>query len=290
MRVAVIGTSGQLATELCNQAPGGVLELVPSQRLDATDKPALYEFLDRTRPNLVMNAAAYTAVDRAETEVERAFAVNETAPRLLAEWCQAHESALFHVSTDYVFDGEKDGAYREDDVTAPLGVYGKSKLAGEVAVRSTLSRHVILRTKWVVSAHGQNFVKTMLRLARERDELRVVADQRGRPTMAADIARVMWLLAGRWATARELSWGTFHFAGRGETTWHGFASAIVQAQEPLTGRAPRVTAIETKDYPTPARRPKNSVLDTSKFESVFGIAPRAWQEDLPDLVRRLVAG
>jgi dTDP-4-dehydrorhamnose reductase len=289
MRAVIIGTSGQLATDLRRQAPGGELELLEPEKLDASSKPTLYALLDRTRPQLVLNAAAYTAVDRAESDVERAFAINETAPKLLAEWCEANGAALLHVSTDYVFDGQKTEAYREDDATQPLGVYGKSKLAGEVAVQSTLRRHLILRTSWVFSAHGQNFVKTMLRLARERDELRVVADQRGRPTASADLARVLWLLGQRWARAEELAWGTYHFAGRGETTWHGFASAIVAAQRPFTGRAPRVVAIGSADYPTPARRPQNSVLDTSGFERTFGLVPNAWQDDLSAVVRQLSA-
>ena len=288
MRVVVIGTSGQLATELRRQVPAGALELVEAEELDASSKPALYDLLDRTGPQLVVNAAAYTAVDRAETDVERAYAVNEIAPKLLAEWCEAKGAALLHVSTDYVFDGQKTGAYREQDAPAPLGVYGKSKLAGELAVQGTLTRHLILRTSWVFSAHGQNFVKTMLRLARERDELRVVADQHGRPTAAADLARVLWLLGQRWAAGEELSWGTYHFAGAGETTWHGFATAIVEAQSSFTGRTPRVIPIDTAQYPTPARRPQNSVLDTSRFERTFGLFPNAWQDDLSEVVHQLL--
>lgn len=289
MRVIVIGTSGQLATELHRQAPGGALELFAPEKLDASSQSSLCELLDRARPELIINASAYTAVDRAETERERAFAVNETAPRLMAEWCRAQNAALFHISTDYVFDGQKSDAYREDDATAPLGIYGQSKLAGERAVRAALPRHLIVRTSWVFSAHGQNFVKTMLRLARERDELRVVADQHGRPTSAADLARVLWTLATRLAAERELAWGTYHFAGAGETTWYDFAVAIVEQQRAVTGRAPRVTAIGTADYPTPARRPAHSTLDTARFEGTFGLAPHAWRDDLQEVVRHLLA-
>lgn len=289
MRLMVIGTSGQLATELHAQAPAGQLEVVPATRVDLTQPEQVLALLDRHRPGLVLNAAAYTAVDRAESEAELAHAVNGRGPRLLAEWCRAHDAALFHVSTDYVFDGRKPSAYVESDRPAPLGVYGASKLEGELAVQAALERHLIVRTSWVFSAHGNNFVKTMLRLARERDELRVVADQLGRPTAAADLARVLWLLAQRVAQGSELDWGTYHFAGAGETSWWGLAEATVAEQASLTGRRPAVTAIATADYPTPAERPKNSRLDTSRFEDAFGISPRPWRDDLREVVRQLVA-
>ena len=286
MRVAIIGTSGQLATELRRRPWGsGLVPCVP-EKVDITDTAQLPRLLDRLQPDLVLNASAYTAVDRAEEERERAFAVNATGPGNLAAWCSSHGAALVHVSTDYVFDGRKPSAYVEADVTAPLGVYGASKLAGEEALRATLARHVILRTSWVFSAHGQNFVKTMLRLARERDELRVVADQHGKPTSAADLADAMIHVA-RHIGEGTASWGTFHFAGAGPTTWHGFAQAIVEEQATTTGRRPTVTPIGTADYPTPAQRPRNSVLDTSRFEAAYGLAPRSWRADLHDVVVEL---
>jgi dTDP-4-dehydrorhamnose reductase len=289
MRAVVIGTSGQLATELRRQVASTRLELAPAERVDLAQAAQVSALLDRLAPQLVINAAAYTAVDRAESEPQQAAAVNTDGPARLARWCAANGAALLHVSTDYVFDGQKSGPYTEEDATEPMSVYGRTKLGGEVAVRGALERHVILRTSWVFSAHGQNFVKTMLRLARERDELRVVADQHGRPTSAADLARVLLVLAERYAAGDALPWGTYHFAGRGSTTWHGFAQAIVKEQAAFTAREPRVTPITTADYPTPARRPANSVLDTSRFESSFGLSPRPWLDDLREVVQQLAA-
>ncbi len=287
MRALVIGTSGQLATELHRGSRADSVELLPAEKVDISQAPEVTALLNRARPALVLNAAAYTQVDRAETESERAFAVNEAGPRKLARWCQANGAALIQVSTDYVFDGEKASAYTEDDPTAPLGVYGRSKLNGEVAVRAELAQHVILRTSWVFSAHGQNFVKTMLRLGREKDELRVVADQFGRPTAAADLARAMLTLAERLALTKQLAWGTYHFAGAGSTSWHGFAEVIMAQQAEYTGQRPRVTPIPSAEYPTPAKRPRNSVLDTSRFEQTFGITPAAWSDGLSRVVQEL---
>jgi dTDP-4-dehydrorhamnose reductase len=289
MRVVVIGTSGQLATELQRGVRSEAVELLPPEKIDVSIASEVDALLDRTRPALVLNAAAYTAVDRAETDSERAFAVNETGPALLARWCQANGSALIHVSSDYVFDGAKRGAYSEDDQTTPLGAYGESKLAGEKALRATLERHLILRTSWVFSAHSQNFVKTMLRLAQERDELRVVADQFGRPTAAAALARTLLALAERLAAGAPIAWGTYHFANAGSTSWHGFAQAIVDEQERFTQRRPRVTPILTSEYPTPAKRPANSVLDTSRFEQTFGSTPGPWRDELHSVVREIFA-
>lgn len=264
------------------------MQLLDVAKVDVTDSSALKALLDRQRPELILNASAYTAVDRAESERERAFAVNESGPRHLAQWCAERDAALIHVSTDYVFDGHKPGSYVEQDATAPLGVYGASKLAGEEVIRHVLPRHVILRTSWVFSAHGQNFVKTMLRLARERDELRVVADQQGRPTAAADLADAVLRVAEH-AQATAAKWGTFHFAGEGSTSWHGFTEAIVAEQAAFTKREPRVIAIGTADYPTPAKRPANSVLDTTEFTRAFTLTPRSWREGLSEVVRELLA-
>jgi len=288
MRVTIIGTSGQLASELRRRrcAPG--LTLLDVEKVDVTDVGALRALLERHRPELILNASAYTAVDRAESEPERAFAVNESGPRHLADWCAQHGAALIHVSTDYVFDGSKPSSYVEQDQPAPLSVYGASKLAGEDAIRRALPRHVILRTSWVFSAHGQNFVKTMLRLARERDELRVIADQHGRPTAAADLADAMLRVAERVQTG-SARFGTFHFAGTGSTSWHGFAEAIVAEQAAFTERRPRVTAIGTTDYPLPAKRPANSVLDTAEFARAFAHNPRSWREGLREVVQELLA-
>lgn len=281
----VIGSSGQLATELRRAAPRSLL--FPTERIDLSDQHQLRQKLDELQPKLVINAGAYTAVDRAESERDRAFAVNAQGPALLARWCERAGATLIHVSTDYVFDGTKADAYVETDAVNPLSVYGESKLAGEAAIRATLERHVILRTSWVFSAHGQNFVKTMLRLARERDELRVVADQHGRPTSAKELARAILLVADALPEERNQRWGTYHFASAGPTSWHGLAEAVVEAQAPLTGRRPRVTPIPSSAYPTPARRPANSVLHTGLFEATFGVAPRHWLADMTEAVHEL---
>ncbi|HXK18159.1 MAG TPA: dTDP-4-dehydrorhamnose reductase [Polyangiaceae bacterium] len=288
MRVTIIGTSGQLATELRRRRWSPGLQQLDVEKVDVADATALRSLLDRQRPELILNASAYTAVDRAETERERAFAVNEAGPRHLAEWCAEHGAILIHVSSDYVFDGQKAGPYVESDPTGPVSVYGESKLAGEEAIRRALPRHTILRTSWVFSAHGQNFVKTMLRLARERDELKVVADQHGRPTAAADLADAMLRVAER-AQAGSAQFGTFHFASAESTSWHGFAQAIVTEQAAFTQREPRVTAIGTADYPLPAKRPQNSVLETAEFTRSFGLTPRSWRDGLREVVRELLA-
>lgn len=285
MRALVIGTTGQLATELFRRSTTQGIELLPAAKVDLADEAALVAHLDQARPEAVLNAGAYTAVDKAEAEAERAYAVNAAGPAALARWCQANGALLVHVSTDYVFDGNKREPYVESDPTLPINAYGASKLAGEEAIRAALARHVILRTSWVFSAHGANFVKTMLRLARERDELRVVDDQHGRPTAASDLADAV-LGAARTASQRE-AWGTFHFANAGACTWHGFASAIVDEQASATGRRPAVVPITSAEFPTPARRPVNSVLSTARFESAFGAQPRPWRDALREVVTEL---
>jgi dTDP-4-dehydrorhamnose reductase len=209
-------------------------------------------------------------------------------PENLARAAAEVDVPLLHVSTDYVFDGSKSGAYDEDDPVAPLGAYGRTKEEGERRVRAAHPKHVILRTSWVYGAHGNNFLKTMLRLSREREELRVVADQRGCPTATLDIARAL-LAAEASATAARAGWGTYHFAGTGVTTWHGFASEIVSAAARLGGRSIPVHAIGTKDYPTPARRPANSELDSSRFAAAFGYKSPPWQDRTQEVVRVLLA-
>ncbi len=284
MRIIVTGAQGQVGWELTHRATalGHDVLAWDLAELDITDAAAVDQALDASYADVAINAAAYTAVDKAEQEPERAFAVNRDGPAHLAAACARSNMPMLHISTDYVFDGRKAGPYNEDDPVAPLGVYGQSKQEGDEAVRRLWSRHLILRVSWVFGAHGHNFVKTILRLAREREELRVVADQHGCPTYAGDIADVLLELAGRMAEidARD-AWGTYHYCGEPATTWHGFASAIVERariREPLEVRA--VTAITTTDYPTPAARPANSVLDSARLTARFGIPPRPWREGL----------
>jgi dTDP-4-dehydrorhamnose reductase len=288
MRVSILGTTGQLATELRLQLPARGFELLPPERADLARPGSLGELLSRQRPELVLNAAAYTAVDRAEQEPDLARAVNAEAPGEAATWCRKHGAALIHVSTDYVFDGRKHEPYTESDATGPLGVYGATKLAGEVAVREGLPRHLIFRTSWVFSSHGHNFVKTMLRLADERPELRVVADQRGRPTGAGELARLIWAVSSQLQGAGDVPWGTYHLASAGETTWHGLAEAILDERARVRSVRPRLVAITSEEYPTPAKRPRNSCLDTTRFESTFQLEPRAWREELRQVVAKLL--
>lgn len=231
------------------------------------------------RADLVINLAAYTAVDKAETDEAVAFAVNRDGARHIARACSKRNIPLIHLSTDYVFDGCKPDPYREDDEVNPLSVYGRSKEAGEQAVRSSLDQHIILRTSSVFGVHGSNFVKTILRLAADRPVLRVVADQCSRPTAAGAIAAALVALAD--AILRgDLSFGTYHFAGVGAVTWHAFAEAIIAASAARLGSRPRIDAITTAEYPLPAKRPANSVLDCRKIEERFGIVPPPWREGL----------
>ncbi|GAA4246910.1 dTDP-4-dehydrorhamnose reductase [Azospirillum formosense] len=281
--ILIFGANGQVGFELLRTAwmPGLAPVGLTRADGDVTDPRAVAAAMAAHRPVLVVNASAYTAVDRAESEPDAAFAVNRDGPAHLAQACAAAGVPLIHISTDYVFDGtSKATPWREDDPVAPQGVYAASKLAGEEAVRSAQPDHVILRTAWVFGAHGHNFVKTMLRLARERDELRVVADQHGCPTPAAAIAATIAVIAQARLGGAGWTPGTFHYAGAPATTWHGFADRIVERAAARIGRRPRVTAITTAEFPTPARRPANSVLDTARLGRAYGVAPADWMAGL----------
>jgi dTDP-4-dehydrorhamnose reductase len=288
--VILVFGRGQVGEALAEKAAvaGLPLTALPHGEADIADPADVAEALDRIRPAFLVNAAAYTAVDKAESEPEAARRANEAGPRVLAEAAARRGIPLLHISTDYVFDGTKQGAYVEDDLVAPLGVYGATKLAGEEAVRAALPEHVILRTAWVYGRHGRNFLKTMLKLAAERPELRVVADQHGSPTSADDIATAILRVAEAAGKGRA-RWGTYHFAGTGETTWHGFAGRIVAEQALVTGRRPPVIAIATAEYPTPARRPANSVLDSGRFAAVFGYRAGPWEEETRRIVQALLS-
>ncbi len=250
------------------------------------DGVAVAAALARERPDLVVNLAAYTAVDRAESEPDLAWKTNCAGAALVAACCGDAEVPLVHLSTDYVFDGAKPTPYGEDDPVAPLGVYGASKEAGERAVRAALARHVILRTAWVYGVHGANFVKTILRLAAREPTLRVVADQRGAPTAASELAAALVTIARHIADGRA-GWGTFHLTGAGAVSWHGFAEAIVDRAAPFLGRRPRVEPIGSAEYKTAARRPPNSLLDCRKIGQVYGIRPRPWQDGLAAVLAEL---
>ncbi|HWP45513.1 MAG TPA: dTDP-4-dehydrorhamnose reductase [Blastocatellia bacterium] len=290
--ILLTGANGQVGWEVARRAAGAGFSCSAFDRsaLDITDAVAVRRIIAELRPTVVVNAAAYTAVDRAETDRATAFAVNCDGPAHLAKACAANGSALIHISTDYVFDGTKPFPYTEQDPVAPLSVYGESKLAGEEAVRRLCPRHVILRTAWVYGIHGRNFVKTMLRLGGERDELRVVDDQRGSPTFAGDIAEAILTLAKRLLDERvdDEGLGTFHCVNQGATTWCGFARKIFELAAPFLGRKPVVQAITTAEYPTQARRPANSVLDCSRLSRVHGITPRPWEIALTEMLREIM--
>ncbi len=278
--VLIIGRSGQVARALDECGFGDAPHVALGRdSVDLTDAEALTRAFAVHRPRLVVNAAAYTAVDMAESERDLAFAVNAEGPAHLAALCAGAGIPLIHISTDYVFDGRKTASYVEDDPLAPPGVYGASKAAGEAAIRERLAEHVILRTSWVYSATGGNFVKTMLRLAEAHDELNVVDDQHGAPTYARDIAEAIGTIVARLSEG-ESAYGTYHLAGSGETTWCGFARAIFADAAARGRRAPKITAIATEDYPTAARRPMNSRLDCAKIERAYGIRLPAWEASL----------
>lgn len=287
----VLGAAGQLGQEFMTLAATRGANAIGTDvgDLDIRDPSAVAAAIERHKPRLIVNCAAYTAVDKAESEPDLAAALNGTAPGTIALAAAAHDIAMLHISTDYVFDGRKQGAYTEDDPVGPLGVYGRTKADGDVAVRQAARRHVILRTSWVYGRYGGNFLKTMLRLAGERDRLRIVADQRGCPTATADIAEAILAVDKKLASDPSIT-GTFHFAGTGVTTWHGFAEAIVAAQANVTGKRPSVDAIGTADYPTPARRPANSELDSSRFVATFGYRARSWRERTDEVVAQLLGG
>ena len=294
MRLAVTGREGQVASSLVEaaQARDGV-EVVAIGRpaLDLARPDTVLAALEAARPDIVVSAAAYTAVDQAEDEKELAFAVNATGAGKVAQAAARLGVPVIHLSTDYVFDGAKDGAYVETDQTAPLGVYGASKLAGEAAVAAVNPHHLILRTAWVYSPFGKNFVKTMLRLASDRDEIAVVADQWGNPTSALDIADAILHAAARLQDDKDIAaFGVYHLAGSGEINWSGFARHVLDTSKAFGGPHARVRDIAAKDYPTKARRPQNSRLSSAKFAGVFGWRAPHWREATEEVVHRLVQG
>ncbi|THD63276.1 dTDP-4-dehydrorhamnose reductase [Phenylobacterium sp.] len=289
VRILQFGTTGQLGRELSAQAKDFDVEITALSRAEAdfADPAAVVARLKAAQADLVVLAAAYTAVDQAERERDLAFRVNAETPGAIAEALGAGGPALVQISTDYVFDGEKGGAYVETDTPAPLSVYGASKLEGERRILAACPRALVLRASWVVSSHGKNFVKTMLRLAGEGKPLKVVADQFGRPTSARDLARFILSQAERLAAARagEPVFGLHHFANAGEVSWKGFAEGIFDMA--LGANAPPVGASATADWPAPAKRPLRATLDTAKLEHTFGVTPRPWREAVADIVSEL---
>lgn len=290
MRVVITGARGQVGYELMRSIPDGFEVFgLGSAELDIADAAQVDEVISRLQPQLIINAAAYTAVDKAESDTARAYAVNRDGVANLARIAERLAVPLLHISTDYVFAGDATKPYRESDVTGPTGIYGQSKLEGETLLAELCSRYLILRTSWVFGVHGNNFVKTMLRLGRERDVLSVVADQQGGPTSAASIAGALWSVASSFRQSGTLLGGVYHFSGKPACSWFDFALAIFQqaVQVGLLPHAPEVNAISSEDYPTPAKRPSWSVLDCARLQAAYSIAQPDWRVELDKVLREL---
>ena len=290
MKALITGTTGQLGFELMRQVDDHSLEAVPisEDELDITDFDWIKTIFQEVQPDLVINPAAYTNVDRAESEPETAFRVNRDGAENLAKICVDHDIPLIHVSTDYVFDGKKKEPYVEDDPVLPLGVYGKSKAAGEQAIGSLLPMHIIIRTSWLYGVYGHNFVKTMIRLGNERRELSVVSDQFGCPTSATDLAAAILHIAEHIFKASKSAWGTYHFCGKGITSWHRFAETIFEVVGRIQSfKPPVVRPIMSSEYPTPAERPAYAALSCDRIRHRFGVKQRPWQQSLEEVINRI---
>lgn len=291
MKILVSGGNGQIGWELAqkNSIQDIVIALTHTQ-LDITDPAQINKALLDLTPDIFINAAAYTAVDKAEQEPAQAFAINRDGPAVLAQACASANVPLFHLSTDYVFSGAQQQPYREDDPTNPINIYGESKLAGEKAIRENWHKHCILRVSGIFSAHGHNFVKTILRLAQEKETLRIVADQIICPTPASDIVETILHICRELTSNPQAEWGTYHYCSNEPTDWYHFAEAILAVAtdyQPLAVK--QFIATTTANYPTPAKRPAYSVLDCSKLQSRFGIEPRTWRENLAPIIRQLTS-
>lgn len=284
MKILITGAQGQVGKELSTLANTHGYNVIAAGRseLDITQASKVNDYLNQHQPDIIINAAAYTAVDKAEQEQAIAYAINYEGAKNIATTCATLSIPLLHISTDYVFDGSKAEPYNEDDDVSPLGVYGDSKWKGEEAIRENLNNAIILRVAWVFGAHGNNFVKTMLRLAKERDELNVVADQFGGPSPAKNIAETLIKLVEKYQETKTLQWGTYHYCGSPKTTWYEFATEIFKQanKKGLINKKIKVNPITTAQYPTPAKRPKNSMLNCSKIKNIFEIDLPNWRNAL----------
>ncbi|WP_316676398.1 dTDP-4-dehydrorhamnose reductase [uncultured Tolumonas sp.] len=287
-KILVTGAYGQVGfclTQLAAEYGWAVLA-IDRDKLDITDFSAVELLIKEYQPDVIINAAAHTAVDKAETEIDASYAINRDGPKYLAEAAATIGATILHISTDYVFSGDKEGLYTENDPVAPQGIYGTSKLAGEEAVIAANKKHIILRTAWVFGEHGNNFVKTMLRLGLQRDQLGIVADQFGGPTYAGDIAAALLVIAEKAVMSPETTqWGVYHFAGAPHVSWYQFAQAIFDkaVETNILAKAPKLNALTTADYPTAAKRPANSRLNCDKIFSEFNIRPSNWLQALNNL-------
>lgn len=284
MKILVLGANGQVGRALVESAPAGHIVLAPPRTVLDLIRPETITKFVKERPDVVVNAAAYTAVDQAEDEPVTVFAINRDGPSELARQCAAAGIPLIHLSTDYVFDGTKQNAYVESDTTNPINVYGQSKEQGEIAVRDNHKQHVILRCSWIFGRQGGNFVRAILMRASRGETLRVVDDQRGCPTAASSIARAIFRLIEHIGSGADTPWGTFHFAGRDAVTWFEFAKAIAAAARPWLNATPTIEPIASSQYPGRTRRPANSVLDCTLISKCFGIRPEPWRDALADAI------
>lgn len=288
MRILVAGANGQVGHSLCQRLkeyPWEVIALTRNE-FDITNVDIVNRTVEQYRPNIIINCAAYTAVDKAEQEQTLAFAINRDGPAYLASAANEVDAVIIHLSTDYVFDGNAHENYTEADPTNPQGIYGASKLEGEKALASANKKHIILRTAWVFGEHGNNFVKTMIRLGSNRDTLGIVADQEGGPTYAGDIANALITIVESISNNSEIPWGVYHYSGTPHTNWYEFSRRIFDEVEQASlynKPVPTLNPITTADYPTPAKRPANSKLDCTKIEQAFGIKPSNWQAALKNI-------
>ncbi len=291
-KILITGVTGQVGHALASKISGFKVYALSKEALDLTREDEIRRVVREIHPDFIINPAAYTAVDQAESEPALAYAINAVAPRVLAEEAAKIKAAIIHFSTDYVYDGSKATPYIETDQVNPVSSYGKSKLAGDIAITDVGVPHLILRTSWVYGLYGRNFLLTMLRLAKERESLKIVADQQGAPTSSLCIANAVAELLKKWETSESKS-GVYHLTNAGSTSWHGFTCEIIKAylsqngQSSLMAKPSTVTPLTTKEYPTPAARPANSVLDNSKLAQVFGVELKPWKESLQQVLKQM---
>lgn len=291
MNILLIGNEGQLGKEIesIGALRGYLIDAFDVENLDITIPSDVEKVFSACKPEIVINTAAYTAVDQAETETSLAFAVNRDGPKHLALSCLSAQIPLIHISTDYVFDGSNTNPYKETDKISPVGIYAKSKAEGEKEILSNLKKHIILRTSWLYGRYRKNFVKTMLRLGQERDKLQVVDDQRGCPTCAFDLAEAIFSIIDQLSKKEGRTWGIYHYCGKEIISWFEFAVSIFEiAVRHGYGKPPEIIPISTSEFPTPARRPPFSALDCSKIKNIFGISPKTYLESLEKTIRKIL--
>lgn len=292
VKILLTGVNGQVGHELLKMLTSlAEVIAVTRQEMDLSNQTCMLQVLEKYQPTIIVNSAAYTAVDKAESEQEQAYLINYDAPKTMAQWAAAHNALLVHYSTDYVFDGTKEGCYVEEDTPNPQSVYGKSKLLGEQAIRQSGAKYLIFRTSWVFGVHGHNFLKTIIRLATERERLNVVADQYGAPTSAHLIAQVTTQVLAQYLQKQQFkAYGLYHLTTTGQTTWHEYAQFIVkkiQLKQSLILEKTKIIAVPSIEYPTPAKRPLNSRLSCQKLQQQFAIQLADWQDEVSNVLQQL---